>query len=384
MSKKLLVIMSVLMVAAFVLSACAKATPVPTAVPTKAPVKTEAPTAVPTEAPTAAPKLKVCEVTDTGGVDDKSFNATAWKGVQDAMAKYGVDGKYLESKEVADYQKNIDAFIQDKCDLIITVGYFLVDATKASAEANPMQKFSIVDNVYDPVIPNVLGQAFQTDEAAFMAGYVAADIAVKETAAGKTPTVGTYGGFPIPTVTIFMDGFARGVAYYNEKKSTAVKVIGWDINDPSKGLMSSTFDDQTKGKELGLSLLDEGAVVILPVAGPVGWGTAAAIKERGGAYMIGVDSDAYLTGPAEYKGILLTSVMKMMDATVLDAVKNLVEGTFIGGATIGNLANNGVQLAPFHDVDSKITPELKAELDQIKADLLSGKIVLSPAFKLTK
>jgi basic membrane protein A len=382
MSKKLFAIVSVLLVAVFVLSACAKPTAAPTAAPTKAPVVTEAPTEAPTAAPTEAPKMKVCEVTDTGGVDDKSFNATAWKGVQDAMAKYGVDGKYLESKEVADYEKNINAFIEEKCDLIITVGFFLVDATKAAAIANPTQKFSIVDNVYEPVIPNVLGQAFQTDEAAFLAGYVAADIAVKETEAGKTPKVGTYGGFPIPTVTIFMDGFARGVAYYNEKKGTAVEVIGWDINDPSKGLMSSTFDDQTKGKELGLSLLDEGAKVILPVAGPVGWGTAAAIKERGGAYMIGVDSDAFLTGPAEYQGIILTSVMKMMDATVLDAVKNLVEGTFVGGSTIGSLANNGVQIAPFHDLDSKITPELKAELDQIKADLLSGAITLSPDFKL--
>ena len=121
-----------------VLTACAPAATPPVA-PTEAPVVTEAPVATeaPTEAPTAAPKFKACEVTDTGGVDDKSFNATAWKGVQDAVAQLGIEGKYLESKEVADFEKNINAFVEEKCDIIITVGFLLGDATKAAAEANP-------------------------------------------------------------------------------------------------------------------------------------------------------------------------------------------------------------------------------------------------------
>jgi len=121
-------------------------------------------------------KIKVCQITDTGGIDDKSFNATAWKGVQDAMAQLGVEGKYLESKEVADYEKNLNAFIEEKCDLIITVGFLIGDATKAAAEANPDMKFSIVDFSYDPPIPNVVGQIFNTDEAAFLAGYLAAGV----------------------------------------------------------------------------------------------------------------------------------------------------------------------------------------------------------------
>jgi len=375
MSKKLFAILAVLLVAAMVLGACT--TPTPTAAPTtEAPTKvatTEAPTAAPTEAPTTAPTISVCQITDTGGIDDKSFNATAWKGVEDAVAQLGVSGKYLESKEVADYEKNLNAFIEEKCTLIVTVGFLIGDATKAAAEANPTMDFSIVDYSYSPVIPNVVGQVFQTDEAAFLAGYVAAGVT-------KTGKVGTFGGLPIPTVTIFMDGFARGVAYYNEKHSTNVAVLGWDLNDDTKGLFTNSFDDQTKGHDLGISLMDEGADIIMPVAGPVGLGTAAAVAERGNAYVIGVDSDWFLTNP-DYAAITLTSVMKLMDATTFAVIKSVVDGTFTGGNSVGTLSNNGVALAPFHDLDSLVSAELKAELETVKADIISGAITLNPAFK---
>lgn len=154
MNKRFITIMTVLILGSLVLAACGG-------------------TATETE---ATKKIKVCQITDTGGIDDKSFNATAWKGVQDAMDKLGVEGKYLESKEVADYEKNLNAFIEEKCDLIITVGFLIGDATKAAAEANPDMKFSIVDYSYDPPIPNVVGQIFNTDEAAFLAGYLAAGV----------------------------------------------------------------------------------------------------------------------------------------------------------------------------------------------------------------
>ncbi len=387
MSKKVSIIVALLMVATIALSACAPAAP---AAPTTAPVApteapaTTAPTQVPpTVAPTAAPaateaattapaggkpasEVLVCEVTDTGGIDDKSFNATAWKGVEDAMTKLGVQGKYLESQEVADYEKNINAFIQEGCDLIIPVGFLLTDATKAAAEANPDQKFSIVDVSYDPVVPNILGQVFQTNEAAFMAGYAAAGMS-------KTGIVGTFGGLPIPTVTIFMDGFARGVDYYNQKKGTSVVVLGWDPANPDKGLFSSSFDDQTKGNELGVSLMDEGADIIMPVAGPVGLGTAAAVKARGNAMIIGVDSDWFLTAP-DYADIVLTSVMKKMDATTLEAIQEVIDGTFKGGTITGTLENKGVDIAPFHNFESQVPAELKTELDQLRADIIAGTV----------
>jgi basic membrane protein A len=350
MSKKLITLVVVLLVASFALSACVKATA--------------------TTAPTVS--YKVCEVTDTGGIDDKSFNATAWKGVTDAETQLGIQGKYLESKEVADFEKNINAFLDEKCDMIITVGFLLSDATKAAATANPNVKFSIVDNSYDPIIPNVVSQAFQTDEAAFLAGYLAAGVT-------KTGKVGTFGGMQIPTVTIFMDGFARGVAYYNQAHSTTVQVLGYDPTAKT-GLFTNDFNDQQKGNDMAVSLMDEGADIILPVAGPVGLGAAAAVKARGNAYIIGVDSDWYLTAP-DYKSIELTSVMKLMDVTTLNVIKSGMDGSFKGGNTVGTLANGGVALAPFHDLDSLVSSSLKSELDQVKADILSGKITLNPDFK---
>jgi len=343
MSKKIFTVLSLVIIGALMLAACAP----------KAEVEE---------------KVKVCQITDTGGIDDKSFNATAWKGVTDAQDQLGVEGKYLESKEVADYEKNLNAFIDEGCDLIVTVGFLIGDATAAAAAANPDVKFTIVDYAYDPAIENVVGQVSKTDEPSFLAGYAAA-------AATKTGKVGTFGGLPIPTVTVFMDGFAKGVAKYNEVKGTDVQVLGWDPANPDAGLFSMSFDDQQKGRELAISLMDEGADIILPVAGPVGLGAAAAILERGNAYIIGVDSDWYLTSP-EYSSIAFTSIMKLMDATTLDVIKSVVDGTFTGGTAVGTLANGGVALAPFHDLDSLVPAEVKAELEQLKADIISGAISL--------
>jgi len=247
-----------------------------------------------------------------------------------------------------------------------SVGFLIGDATKATAEANPDLKFSIVDYAYDPAIPNVVGQVFNTDEAAYLAGYLAAGVT-------KTGKVGTFGGLPIPTVTIFMDGFAKGVAKYNEVKGTNVQVLGWDPANPDAGLFSMSFDDQQKGRELAVSLMDEGADIIMPVAGPVGLGAAAAIKERGNAYLIGVDSDWFLTSP-EYADITLTSVMKLMDATTMQVIKSVIDGTFKGGVVVGTLANNGVALAPLHNLESLASAELLAEVEQLKADIIAGKL----------
>ena len=341
MNKRVITLLSLLIVVGMLLAACGTTA---------------------TEAPAA--KIKVCQITDTGGIDDKSFNATAWKGIEDAVAQLGIEGKYLESKEVADYEKNLNAFVEEKCDLIVTVGFLIGDATKATAEANPDIKFSIVDYAYDPAVPNIVGQVFNTDEAAFLAGYLAAGVT-------KTGKVGTFGGLPIPTVTIFMDGFAKGVAKYNEVKGTNVEVLGWDPANPDSGLFSMSFDDQQKGRELAVSLMDEGADIIMPVAGPVGLGAAAAIKERGNAYLIGVDSDWFLTSP-EYADITLTSVMKLMDATTMQVIKSVIDGTFQGGVTVGTLANNGVALAPLHNLESLASAELLAEIEQLKADIIAG------------
>ncbi|HHY50422.1 MAG TPA: BMP family ABC transporter substrate-binding protein [Alphaproteobacteria bacterium] len=318
-------------------------------------------TAVPAAAFTA------CEVTDTGGVDDKSFNQTAWKGVEDAIATLGIEGKVLESKAETDYAPNLNSFINQKCDLIITVGFLLGDATKAAAEANPDVKFSIVDYAYDPPIPNVLGQVYATDEAAFLAGYLAAGVS-------QTGVVGTFGGINIPPVTIFMDGFYHGVQYYNAQKGTNVEVLGWDPAT-REGLFTNNFESLSDGREFAKNLNDEGADIIMPVAGPVGQGSSALAMELGADKLkiIGVDVDWYETVP-EHRPVFLTSVMKRMDSTVVDAIKRAMDGTFEGGVIIGTLASGGVDIAPFHDLDAAVPAELKQELEAIRAGIIDGSI----------
>lgn len=316
---------------------------------------------------TAASAFTACQVTDTGGVDDKGFNQTAWKGVTDAEKDLGIEGKLLESNAETDYAPNINSFISDDCDIIITVGFLLGDATKAAAEANPDQKFSIVDFAYDPPLPNILGQVFATDQAAFLAGYLAAGVS-------KSGVVGTFGGINIPPVTIFMDGFVRGVDYYNAQKGTSVKVLGWDAST-SEGLFTNNFDSLDDGRAFAQNLYDEGADIVLPVAGPVGLGSAALASELGTDKLkiIGVDVDQYGTDP-EHKGVYLTSIEKKMDATVIASIKAAMGNSFEGGVTVGTLENGGVSLAPFHDLDSAVPADLKSELDTIKAGIIDGSI----------
>ncbi|MBZ0161351.1 MAG: BMP family ABC transporter substrate-binding protein [Notoacmeibacter sp.] len=315
----------------------------------------------------SAAEFKACQITDTGGVDDKGFNQTAWKGIQDAEKELGVVGKLLESKAETDYVPNINSFISEKCDIIITVGFLLGDATKTAAEANPGTKFSIVDFAYDPVVPNILGQVYATDEAAFLAGYLAAGVS-------KTGIVGTFGGINIPPVTIFMDGFVHGVNYYNKQKGTSVQVLGWDV-EKREGLFTNNFSSLDDGRAFAKNLNEEGADIVMPVAGPVGQGSAALASEMGTDRLkiIGVDVDQYLTDP-EHKGVFLTSVLKRMDSTVVEAIRQVKEGTFQGGVIVGTLASGGVGIAPYHDLESEVSDELKGELDAIAAGIKDGSI----------
>ena len=314
-----------------------------------------------------ASAFKACQVTDTGGVDDKSFNQTAWDGVTIAEATLGVEGKLLESEAETDYEPNINSFISEKCDLIVTVGFLLGDATQKAAENNPDAKFTIVDFAYEPELANVLGQVFATDQAAFLAGYLAAGVS-------QSGIVGTFGGINIPPVTIFMDGFHRGVQHYNKEKDASVTVLGWDP-ESREGLFTNNFDSLDDGRAFAKNLYDEGADIVMPVAGPVGLGSAALADELGTDKLkiIGVDADQYLTDP-EKKHVYLTSVLKRMDATVVEAIRLAQSGSFAGGVIVGTLENDGVGLAPFHDLDSAVPDDLKAELEAIAVGIKNGSI----------
>ncbi len=315
--------------------------------------------------PTPEKKFRVGMVTDVGGIDDKSFNATSWQGMELAKQELGVEVAYLESQQQADYAANITQFIDQGYDMIVTVGFLLGDDTKKFAEQNPNVKFAIVDFAYDPPIPNVLGLTFATDEAAFLAGYLAAGMT-------KTGKVGTFGGIKIPPVTIFMVGFESGVKYYNQKHGTNVQVLGWDTAK-DEGLFVGNFESTDDGRRAGEDLIAEGADIIMPVAGPVGLGTAAAVKDHPGTMLIGVDTD-WCISAAEYCPVVLTSVMKNMHIAVRDAIKMAVEGKFQGGTYVGTLKNGGVGIAPFHEFDDDVPASLKAELEEVQKGIIDGTI----------
>ena len=312
----------------------------------------------------------VCEVSDSGGFDDKSFNQTAHKGVEEAQTDLGVTAKFLESNSDADYTPNIQACLQQNADLTVTVGFLLGDATQAAATANPSSNFAIVDFAYDPPVANIEGLTFQTDQAAFLAGYLAAGM----TQSGK---IGTFGGINIPTVTIFMNGMAAGILKYNQDNSTSVQLLGWD---PVKqdGTFTGDFTNKDNGKRVAEDLISEGADIILPVAGPVGLGAAAAAQDAGNVSMIWVDVDGCVSAP-EFCSLFLTTIEKHIDVAVHDVIKAVVEGTFKGGGVYsGTLENNGVGIAPFHDFDSKVPADLKSKLDELKQGIIDGSVSVDP------
>jgi basic membrane protein A len=309
-----------------------------------------------------------CAVTDTGGADDKGFNQYTWAGVQEAAKEGGFEAKLVESKAETDYVPNINSFLDAKCDIIVTIGFLMGDATKTAAEAHPDTEFTIVDFAYDPPIPNVLGQVYATNQGGFLAGYLAAGVS-------KTGVVGTFGGMHLPhAVTDFMDGYVWGVDYYNKQKGTSVKVLGWD---PGKqdGVFVGDFSSLDKGKDIAKSMMDEGADVILPVAGGIGTAVAALAQEVGpdALKVIGVDTDQYNTDP-DHSSVYLSSVLKRVDSTTKTAVTEAFDGSFKGGLIVGDLKSGGVDLAPFHDMDSAVPAELKDELAKIKAGIIDGSI----------
>jgi basic membrane protein A len=326
-----------------------------------------------TTAAPAAEAVATCLVTDLAGVDDRSFNAAAWAGVEDAVAAgaAAADPILLESDEQADYAPNLDQCLAQGAQHIVTVGFELGDATATYAGANPDVNFTIVDFAYDPEIPNVRGLIYQTDEAAFAAGYLAAGVS-------QSGIVGTYGGLNIPPVSIFMDGFAKGVNHYNEVNGTAVSVLGWDV-EAQDGIFTGTFDpaDPTV-RSTCESLLDEGADVILPVGGAINLPCGTAIQDRGiEAALVGVDVDAFDAAPAEYQDLWLVSILKGIAIQVQRSVEDHASGAWTPGVTVGALENDGVGLSEFHSWSDRVDADLAAEVEQILADIASGALSIS-------
>ena len=327
-----------------------------------------APTATPT---TTAAEYKACMVTNSGNLQDKSFNQSSWEGVQKAETESaGVVAKVAVSADDAALLANTQAFVTEKCKFILTVGWQLAQATGQVATENPSINFAIVDN--PPVdanwatltLPNVKPILFSTEQAAFLAGYLAA-------ATTKTGKVAAFGGTPEAPVKAFLDGFADGIDRFNADNSATVKLIGWS-KAKQDGTFSGDYTDIAKGKTLTEQFISQGADIILPVAGQVGEGAAAAALEKPGTSVIWVDSDGYLTAPATYKSIMLTSIQKNMTDAVARVIVDSQAGKWSNSTYIGTLENGGVSIAAEHDL---AWPEgVAAKLDALKADIISGEL----------
>lgn len=343
MTKKLFSFVAILMVAAMILTACQGA---------------------------ASSKLKIGLVTDIGGVNDKSFNQSAWAGVQKAAAEFGYEANYIESKQPTDYEKNIDQFATEKYDVIVTVGFLMGDATAVKARQYPDIKFAIIDNAYFPTegsvacgagvkdcyddggLKNVTSLMFQEDQVGFLAGVLAAGMS-------KTGTVCSVSGMEIPPVVRFVVGYQNGAKWMKADVKTL------NVYIPS-------FIDPAKGKETGISMIGQGCDVVFGVGGNTGNGGLLAAKEAG-LMAIGVDVDQYNTYP-EVANALLTSAAKNVDAAVYEYLKSVSNKTDKAGIFTANIQNGGVGLAPYHDWDAKIPADVKAKVDEAAKGLKDGSI----------
>ena len=316
---------------------------------------------------------KACMVSDAGGFDDGSFNQSGFEGLQRASADLGIDIESAESNGEDQYAPNIEAMVAANCDLIITVGFALSGATVEAALANPDVSFAIVDdwadNNFDGTTdaPNIKPLTFQTDEAAFLAGYGAAS-------ASATGTIATFGGMNFPSVSIFMDGYLAGANAYNTDNGTAVSVLGWDGKD---GAFTGDFSDLSKGQAMAQGFIDQKADIILPVAGPVGGGAAAAAQAAGNTWIVGVDADWTVTFP-EYKDIIFTSILKNIGNSVYDTIS---EGASANGLSftpyVGTLANGGVAIAPF--ADGTVSADTQAKIKELTDGIIAGTIKVNTA-----
>ncbi|GAA2641071.1 BMP family lipoprotein [Paractinoplanes durhamensis] len=320
----------------------------------------------------AAAAYKACMVTDTGGIDDKSFNASAWAGLQAAKTQASnVDPKYVASTAEADYEPNLRGFVTQKCNFILSVGGLMGTATQKVSDAEKSSQFAIVDS--GSTGSNVYPMQFATHQASFLAGYLAAGYS-------KSGKVATFGGMKIPPVTIFMDGFADGVAYYNKQKSKNVVVLGWDKTKQA-GSFTDDFASAAKGKALASTFVSQGADVILPVAGGTGLGAAeVATASSGKVSIIWVDQDGCKSA-AQYCSVFLTTVVKNIEDAVEKAVVAGATGTPLAATPgyLGTLENNGVELAPYNQFDSKVDAGLKTEVEKLKADIISGAVKVESA-----
>ena len=298
---------------------------------------------------TEAAPLKVGMVTDVGGVNDQSFNQSAWEGLQKTKKELGIKTSYQESKQDADYPANLETLLDAKNDMIWGIGFKMADAILIAAKQNPKQKYGIIDYSYGDKTPkNVVGVMFKAEEGAFLAGYIAAKMS-------KTGTLGFIGGMSVPIIHSFQYGFKAGAKFANKK----INVLEQH---------AESFTDAAKGKAIANQMIGKGADVVFHAAGAVGDGVIEAAKEKN-KMAVGVDRDQNYLAPKN----VITSSMKRVDNAVFNVVSDLNKGIFKGGTTVEyGLKDGAVDIAP---TTTKMIPSILLEdVAKIKKDIIAGKI----------
>lgn len=299
----------------------------------------------------SAKTLKVAMVTDVGGVNDQSFNQSAWEGLRRTEKELGVKTAYKESKQDADYAPNLETLTDAGNDLIWGIGFLMADAVKSTAQINPDQYYAIVDFFYGDETPaNVSCAVFQEEQPSFLVGYIAGKMT-------KTNKIGFVGGIKFPLIEKFEYGYMAGAKLANPD----VEVLRQ---------YAESFTDAAKGKAIATNMYGQGADIVFHASGAVGDGVIEAAKEDG-KWAIGVDKDQNSLAPDN----VLTSAMKRVDNAIFDMVHQLKEGHFQGGkAVVYNLSNDGVGIAP---TSSKHVPaEILAEVDALIAKIKAGDMVV--------
>ncbi|SHJ60355.1 BMP family lipoprotein [Tepidibacter formicigenes] len=293
--------------------------------------------------------IKVGMVTDVGGINDQSFNQSAWEGLKRAKDELGIEIGYQESKQDADYPPNIENLVDQENDLVWGIGFKMGDAVKEAAENYPDQKFAIIDYSYGDKTPkNIVGVTFKEQEASYLVGLIAGKMT-------KSNKIGFIGGMEVPVIKRFEYGFRAGVKEANPNAEVLIQY-------------ANSFTDSAKGKAIAKQMYSQGADIIFHAAGDTGTGMIEAAKEEG-KYAIGVDRDQNSLAPDN----VITSAMKRVDNAIYDVTKKLTEGKFEGGTTITyGLAEGGVDIAPTSD---KHVPEDVLNLvKEYKNKIIGGEI----------
>ena len=292
--------------------------------------------------------FKIGMVTDVGGVNDGSFNQSAWEGLQRAGEAFGCEVKYIESKGDADYVPNIESFLDEDYDLIVCVGYMMADAVRDAAELYPDQKFAIIDDASNADLDNVTCMMFEQEQASYLVGL----------AAGYTTEsniVGFVTGAANETMNSFGYGYCAGVLDANPDAT----ILQYNANN---------FGDASGGKTAVNTMVTKGADVVFHAAGGTGIGVIDGCKENK-IWAIGVDSDQSPLAPET----ILTSALKRVDNACYDATKKTILGTLEGGVETYDLAAGGVDIAPTTDNLSK---DVLEKIEKAKKDIIAGDLVV--------